>query len=247
MIRNTRRAGLLHRAKMALKAAVRSFGDKADLRRQNREMGMGVKPEWVKTKTSKDHGLVHIGLQQGDGSIIHRDYVGDLDFYYIKVNGRRLEEHEFQQVKHLFNREMSKAYRRLGYTGDPGASVLHGAHMNLPELYGRRVEHLGAELGKKALHDRKGGGEALFEVLPGRRDFNYDMELFGGIKGPGPEAFAVRIDGLGRVNAYQPDVGVLRRELDDVARQFRQSTGIELGEYGWYRDFEDHLPPPAAQ
>jgi RHS repeat-associated protein len=225
-----------------VEAAVRGFGKKANLRRENRERLMAVKPEWAKTKTADVDAAVNISLKQADGSVIHREFTGDLDFYYIKVNGRRLEEHEFQQFKHVFNREMTKAYRHHGGTGNPGASVLHGAHLNLPELQGRRVEHLGADTAKKPFYARKGGGEAIYEMLPHSRQAHYDMDLMDLIGGPGPEAFSVRLDGLGRVQGFNPEVGVLRRELDEVAREFRWATGIELGEHGWYNGFDKHLP-----
>lgn len=217
-----------------VEAAVRGFGKKKFWRRHHRESGMATKTEWAKTKTGRKATL-ELELVAPNGTVTRRTVTGDLDFYYIKVNGRLLEEHEVQRFKQVFNREFARAWKRQGGTEWPGVSMHHGAHLNLPELIGNQVNHAGAHMAAKPM--REEAGSAAYKLLPEQRVARYDMDLLGSIKGPGPDAFAVRIDAAGRVQGFNPSPQQLRIELDHVARRFRDATGIELGTYGWYRDF----------
>jgi hypothetical protein len=181
---------------------------------------------------------VRVAVEHG-GKVVYRELTGDLDIYYVKVDGRTLSAKEVMALKIPMNQEIGKAYRRQGGKGMIGSSVHHGAHVNLPEMHGEIINHYGSVLGRK-------WGDVGDVHAYGPSDLNpLQVEKYGDkhldiIDGPGAEAFAVRLEANGRVKAYKPDISMLRQELDASASGFYQKTGRSVHDvkgFDWYKGF----------
>jgi len=208
----------------SVELAVRSFGDKAAARRGNREKGMGTKPGWAGDKTGAD-AISRVQINHG-GNKTTRQLTGDIDLYYIKVDGRTLGESEVAALKIPINQAIGAAYKRQGGTGLIGSSVHHGAHVNLLEMHGSTVNNYGASLGKSFGPNRRGDttNKHVKEMNPNYAA-KWDDHKLGIISGPGAEAFAVRTESSGRVRGFEPATSMLSQELDESNHRFWLKTG----------------------
>jgi RHS repeat-associated protein len=210
----------------SVEVAIRGFGEKAQARRENVTKGTLQKPTGVKAKTGADATIeAEIRGRAMDGTVssMNKTFVSDTDLFYIKVNGRTISAAEASRFQVIVGQEQARAFQRRGYSGIPNVGVLHGPHVNMPELIGtgRLKPGAGAVAEADLIRDKVGG--------------------------PGDAAFAIRLDGAGNVTAFNPDKARLRSIVMHSLKKFRASPvarqhGLtDLGPH-WFRGFDEDLP-----
>jgi RHS repeat-associated protein len=224
----------------SVEVAIRGFGEKADARRSNREKGISTKPGWAGDRTGSD-GASHVQIEHGNLKV-NRQFTGDLDMYYVKVNGKTLSGPEVEALKIPMNKAIGEAYKRQGGKGTIGSSIHHGAHVNMLEVYGEKVKNYSAGMQKHEGPKFPGDRLNVYQnQMNPNKAATYDNMSMGGFTGAGAEAFAVRCEGIGRVTGYEPGVSMLKAEIDQSAHQFWQRTGMHVDDIGgnmdWYRNF----------
>lgn len=197
----------------SVEVAIRSFKkDKRVARREAVEAGRVQKPTRFGDKTDKNATLTDYILERdnaGKRHIKELTVTGDTDMFYVKVNGRTLNEAEVQQFRRIVNQEQARAYHRRGGIDVPNVSVLHGAHVNLPELYGTKIH-----------------GKTVNDAYLRK------------IGSPGTEAFAIRSGPGGRVTTFEPGAGSLKEMLLETRQKFWNTRGLHLPD-NWFDGFQD--------
>lgn len=220
----------------SVEVAIRSFGEKAQPRRERATKGMSQKPTRVKAKTD-DFAQIEWQISERDvkGNIFvrNKEFVSDTDLYYIKVDGRTVSLAEASRFQVVVALEQARAFRRRGYTGVPNVGVLHGPHVNMPELVGT---------GRL-----KPGGNPLQEW-----DVIANPDPQKAVGGPGAAAFAIRLDGAGHVTAFNPSPTRLRGIVMESLQKFRASPVArqnELYDLGprWFQGFNNDLPETSVR
>lgn len=227
----------MHRFKKEMKAksvevGIRSFGEKAGARRERVEAGTPQKGSSIKDKTDAT-ATVSKTIHSQNGPTAKKSFVSDTDLYYVKADGRTISVQEASRFQVIVGQEQAKAFRRAGKEGIPNVGVLHGPHVNMPELVGTgRL--------KKDIHGNPYGSLSDWDAIA-----NPDPKKAAG--GPGAEAFSIRLGSDGNVTAFNPSKQRLRGIVMESLQKFRASPisvvyGLDdLGPH-WFRGFDNELP-----
>lgn len=191
-----------------IEVGVRDWGAKAQPRRRNANAGEPGKGVSIKVKSDtgahvevdfadpRDFKAPHEhGPSRSRGS---KAFNSDIDLYYVRLDGRRANLQESQRFGFLVNREYSKAFKRAGFTGRPNVPIFHGAHVNLPELYGTEFN-----------------GHVI------------DNQTLAKIGHPG-EGFSIRMNADGSVTSFDGSRSYLQSFINEANPALRIKQGIGL-------------------
>ena len=165
--------------------SIRSFDEKAGIRRDLVNRGYPTKPEWVYDKTGDD-GIVWPTIRDKDDNIIGKtgdQFVGDLDGLYAKQNGHIAHHTEVARVQEAINSEIARINddfnshaRSEGvdiFSDAPQLAYQHGISMNIPQEVGTHHDlSPGGKFGWWAINEinskmKKGIGNAFAFTLTG--------------------------------------------------------------------------------
>lgn len=125
--------------------SIRSFDEKAGVRRDLVNRGYPTKPEWVYNKTGDD-GIVTQSKKDEHGNEVEYQFAGDLDGLYAKQNGHIAHHTEVARVQEAINAEMKRINadfnshaRSQGidiFSDAPQLAYQHGISLNIPQEVG---------------------------------------------------------------------------------------------------------------
>jgi RHS repeat-associated protein len=134
-----------HHHNRSWEIAIRSFGDKANVRIDRIDEFHQTKEEKVVVKTRADGLAYHedkYGRETGE------KFAGDLDGLYAKLNGQIATIHDLTQFQHKVNAEvkrLSDGWRDLAREGGqtihgsaPQKAYQHGFSLNIPQEFGTK-------------------------------------------------------------------------------------------------------------